>query len=274
MSLRPATPMIEDDVQGNLVSPRARQGGRIVFFTKSRATRQQLCRRERSGARGRPGSPSGSAECPGRSAERGPGRGPERGRSAARTAATAAQATAQSQQHRPDGRAARVQQGVYTARKWAAPEAGARRRATPPRRSRRPCPRPCATPPAQVQAGRQPGQAAGPRSTWSLLGAAVVAAAGAVAALIRYQFRAATADETVEVGEATDVSGQPAGADAGRAGDRRPEQGERDEQPERTERVDRQDGREHDGEQDGREQDGSPSAVGRRPDRDRPLMRQ
>jgi cytoskeletal protein RodZ len=44
---------------------------------------------------------------------------------------------------------------------------------------------------------------------WSLLGTAVLAGAGAAFALIRYQFRAATADETVEVGETTDVSGQP-----------------------------------------------------------------
>jgi hypothetical protein len=44
---------------------------------------------------------------------------------------------------------------------------------------------------------------------WSLLGTAILASAGAAFALIRYQFRAATSDETVEAGETTDASGTP-----------------------------------------------------------------
>jgi hypothetical protein len=48
--------------------------------------------------------------------------------------------------------------------------------------------------------------------TWSLLGAAILATAGAAFALLRYQFRAATPDDAVEVGETTDVPARPAPA--------------------------------------------------------------
>ena len=149
-----------------------------------------------------------------------------------------------------------VQQGVYTARRWTAPRlelaADHVTKTVAPSVSS-----------ALRSTARQvrPAEPAKGRTalTWSLLGAAILATAGAAFALIRYQFRAATADETVEVGEATDVSGKPpAATPAGPATPGAPSgaSGGRDGQPERTERVGHQDRGEQDGgEQDRRRQD-------------------
>jgi len=132
---------------------------------------------------------------------------------AARTAATAAQATAQTAaataQTAASGVSSGVQQGVYTARRWTAPrlELAAEHvtKTVAPSVSS-----------ALRSTARQvrPAEPAKRRTalTWSLLGAAILATAGAAFALIRYQFRAATSDETVEVGETTDVSGTPVAA--------------------------------------------------------------
>jgi hypothetical protein len=125
---------------------------------------------------------------------------------AARTAATAAQATAQTA---ASGVSSGVQQGVYNARRWTAPrlELAAEHvtKTVAPSVSS-----------ALRSTARQvkPAEPAKRRTalTWSLLGAAILATAGAAFALIRYQLRAATADETVEVGEPTDVSGKPPAA--------------------------------------------------------------
>ncbi len=178
---------------------------------------------------------------------------------AARTAATAAQATAQTA---ASGVSSGVQQGVYTARRWTAPrlELAAEHVTKTVAPSVSSALRSTArqVKPAEPAKGRT-------ALTWSLLGAAILATAGAAFALIRYQFRAATADETVEVGEATDVSGKPAAATpASCGGPQRPGRDERDGQSERGEHVGRQD---H-GEQDGREQ--APQTTRPR----RPLIRQ
>jgi hypothetical protein len=125
---------------------------------------------------------------------------------AARTAAVAAQATAQTA---ASGVSSGVQQGVYSARRWTAPrlelaadhvtKTVAPSVSTALRTTAR------QVKPAEPAKGRT-------ALTWSLLGAAIVATAGAAFALIRYQFRAATSDETVEVGETPDVSGRPTAA--------------------------------------------------------------
>jgi hypothetical protein len=125
---------------------------------------------------------------------------------AARTAATAAQATAQTA---ASGVSSGVQQGVYNARRWTAPrlELAAEHvtKTVAPSVSS-----------ALRSTARQvkPAEPANRRTalTWSLLGAAILASAGAAFALIRYQLRGATADETVEVGQTTGVSGQPPAA--------------------------------------------------------------
>ena len=122
---------------------------------------------------------------------------------AARTAATAAQATAQTA---ASGVSSGVQQGVYNARRWTAPrlELAAEHvtKTVAPSVSS-----------ALRSTARQvkPAEPAKRRTalTWSLLGAAILAGAGAAFALVRYQLRAATTDEKVEVGETTDASGQP-----------------------------------------------------------------
>ena len=98
-----------------------------------------------------------------------------------------------------------VQQGVYTARRWTAPKlelaADHVTKTVAPSVSSALRSTAKQVKPAEPSKGRT-------ALTWSLLGAAILATAGAAFALIRYQFRAATADETVEVGETTDVSGQ------------------------------------------------------------------
>ena len=125
---------------------------------------------------------------------------------AARTAAMAAQATAQTT---ASGVSSGVQQGVYSARRWTAPKlelaADHVTKTVAPSVSTALRSTARQVKPAEPAKGRT-------ALTWSLLGAAIVATAGAAFALIRYQFRAATSDETVEVGETTDVSGRPTAA--------------------------------------------------------------
>jgi len=124
----------------------------------------------------------------------------------ARTAAVAAQASAQTA---ASGVSTGVQQGIYSARRWTAPrlELAAEHvtKTVAPSVSS-----------ALRNTARQikPAEPTKRRTalTWSLLAAAILATAGAAFALIRYQFRAATQDETVEVGEMTDVPGKPTAA--------------------------------------------------------------
>jgi hypothetical protein len=126
---------------------------------------------------------------------------------AARTAAAAAQATAQTA---ASGVSSGVQQGVYSARSWTAPrlELAADHVTKTVAPSVSSALRSTAKQVKPVDPARQRTRSA---LTWSLLGAAILATAGAAFALIRYQFRAATQDETVEVGEtATDVPGKSA----------------------------------------------------------------
>ncbi len=130
---------------------------------------------------------------------------------AAQNAGSSAQLTAA-------GVSKQVQQGVYTARKWAAPklESVADYTATTVAPTVSSALRNTA---AQVRPA-EPTSPAKRRMasalTWSLLGAAVVAAAGAVAALARYRRRAAAEIDSEmpdgALGEtATDVAGQPTG---------------------------------------------------------------
>jgi hypothetical protein len=125
---------------------------------------------------------------------------------AARTAAMAAQATAQSA---ATGVSTGVQQGVYSARRWTAPRlelaADHVTKTVAPSVSSALRSTAKQVKPAEPNRGRT-------ALTWSLLGAAILATAGAAFALIRYQFRAATQDETVEVGETTDVRARPTAA--------------------------------------------------------------
>jgi hypothetical protein len=122
---------------------------------------------------------------------------------AARTAAMAAQATAQTT---ASGVSSGVQQGVYSARRWTAPKlelaADHVTKTVAPSVSTALRSTAKQVKPAEPSRGRS-------ALTWSLLGAAILATAGAAFALIRYQLRAATSDETVEVGETTNVAGQP-----------------------------------------------------------------
>ncbi|HEX4089230.1 MAG TPA: hypothetical protein VHZ33_10955 [Trebonia sp.] len=123
---------------------------------------------------------------------------------AARTAAVAAQSTAQTA---ASGVSSGVQQGVYSARRWTAPRlelaADHVTKTVAPSVSSALRSTARQVKPAEPSRGRS-------ALTWSLLGAAILATAGAAFALIRYQFRAATSDETVEVGETTDLPGRPA----------------------------------------------------------------
>ena len=120
---------------------------------------------------------------------------------AARTAALAAQATAQSA---ASGVTTGVQQGVYSARRWTAPKlelaADHVTKTVAPSVSTALRSTAKQVKPAEPSRGRS-------ALTWSLLGAAILATAGAAFALIRYQLRAATSDETVEVGETANVAG-------------------------------------------------------------------
>ena len=122
---------------------------------------------------------------------------------AARTAAMAAQATAQTT---ASGVSSGVQQGVYSARRWTAPKlelaADHVTKTVAPSVSTALRSTAKQVKPAEPSRGRS-------ALTWSLLGAAILATAGAAFALIRYQLRAATSDETVEVGETPNVAGQP-----------------------------------------------------------------
>jgi hypothetical protein len=122
---------------------------------------------------------------------------------AARTAAMAAQATAQTT---ASGVSSGVQQGVYSARRWTAPKlelaADHVTKTVAPSVSTALRSTAKQVKPAEPSRGRS-------ALTWSLLGAAILATAGAAFALIRYQLRAATSDETVEVGETANVAGQP-----------------------------------------------------------------
>jgi hypothetical protein len=124
---------------------------------------------------------------------------------AARTAAMAAQASAQTA---ASGVSSGVQQGVYSARSWTAPrlELAADHVTKTVAPSVSSALRSTAKQVKPVDPARRWTASA---LTWSLLGAAILATAGAAFALIRYQFRAATQDETVEVGEtATRVPGK------------------------------------------------------------------
>ena len=122
---------------------------------------------------------------------------------AARTAAMAAQATAQTT---ATGVSSGVQQGVYSARRWTAPKlelaADHVTKTVAPSVSTALRSTAKQVKPAEPSRGRS-------ALTWSLLGAAILATAGAAFALIRYQLRAATSDETVEIGETANVAGQP-----------------------------------------------------------------
>ena len=124
---------------------------------------------------------------------------------AARTAAVAAQATAQTA---ASGVSSGVQQGVYSARSWTAPRlelaADHVTKTVAPSVSSALRSTAKQVKPVEPAKGRT-------ALTWSLLGAAILAGAGAVFALVRYQFRAATSDETVEVGETSDASARPTG---------------------------------------------------------------
>ena len=125
---------------------------------------------------------------------------------AARTAAVAAQATAQTA---ASGVSSGVQQGVYSARRWTAP----RLELAADHVTKTVAPSVSTALRSTARQVKPPEPAKGRTAlTWALLGAAIVATAGAAFALIRYQFRAATSDETVEVGETADGSGRPAGA--------------------------------------------------------------
>ena len=178
-----------------------------MFFTKTRATKSgsaDVSARARAAGQ--------AAQVAAQNAQVAAQNAAQNAAAAARTAATAAQATAQTA---ASGVSSGVQQGVYTARRWTAPrlELAAEHvtKTVAPSVSS-----------ALRSTARQvkPPEPAKRRTalTWSLLGAAILATAGAAFALIRYQFRAATADETVEVGETTDVSGkQPAATPAGPA---------------------------------------------------------
>jgi len=172
-----------------------------VFFTKTRATKSSS-----ADVSARARAAGQAAQVAAQNAQVAAQNAAQNAAAAARTAATAAQASAQTA---AAGVSSGVQQGVYTARRWTAPrlELAAEHvtKTVAPSVSS-----------ALRSTARQvkPAEPARRRTalTWSLLGAAILATAGAAFALIRYQFRAATADETVEVGEATDMSGRPAAA--------------------------------------------------------------
>jgi hypothetical protein len=124
---------------------------------------------------------------------------------AARIAAAAAQVTALTA---ASGVSTGVQQGVYSARSWTAPrlELAADHVTKTVAPSVSSALRSTAK---QVKPADPARRWTASALTWSLLGAAILATAGAAFALLRYQFRAATQDETVEAGEtATDVPGK------------------------------------------------------------------
>jgi hypothetical protein len=123
---------------------------------------------------------------------------------AARTAATAATATAQTA---ASGVSSGVQQGVYTARQWTAPRLElAAEHVT---KTVAPSVSSALRSTARQVKPAEPARRTRSALTWSLLGAAVLAGAGAAFALIRYQFRSATTDNAVEVGETSDAAAKP-----------------------------------------------------------------
>jgi hypothetical protein len=135
----------------------------------------------------------------------------QKSQAAAQNASSTAQTTAA-------GVSKQVQQGVYTGRKWAAPKLESVADYTASTVA------PTVSSALRNTAARvRPAEPVSPAKrrmasalTWSLLGAAVVAAAGAVAALVRYRRRAATElDSDMPDGAlgdtATDVAGRPAG---------------------------------------------------------------
>ena len=200
---------------------------------------------------------------------RGRGRPAEAARVAAQTAQAAAQNAAQNRGARTQpaplvpppwpprprprraasGVSSGVQQGVYSARRWTAPKlelaADHVTKTVAPSVSSA-----LRSTAKQVKPAEPKGRTA---LTWSLLGAAILATAGAAFALLRYQFRAATPDDAVEVGKTTDVSASPAPATSRRARDcrrarpGRARAGRAGRATRRRERVGRQDGAEQDG---------------------------
>ncbi len=172
-----------------------------MFFTKTRATKSSS-----ADVSARARAAGQAAQVAAQNAQVAAQNAAQNAAVAARTAAAAAQATAQTA---ASGVSSGVQQGVYTARRWTAPrlELAAEHVTKTVAPSVSSALRSTArqVKPAEPAKGRT-------ALTWSLLGAAILATAGAAFALIRYQFRAATADETVEVGETTDASGTPTAA--------------------------------------------------------------
>ena len=217
-----------------------------MFFTKTRATKSSS-----ADVSARARAAGQAAQVAAQNAQVAAQNAAQNAAVAARTAAAAAQATAQTA---ASGVSSGVQQGVYTARRWTAPrlELAAEHVTKTVAPSVSSALRSTArqVKPAEPAKGRT-------ALTWSLLGAAILATAGAAFALIRYQFRAATADETVEVGETTDVSGKPTAAtQAGPVTPGAPGGASGTGSPSAAEHVGHQDRGEQDGgEQDRRRQD-------------------
>jgi hypothetical protein len=173
-----------------------------VFFTKTRATKSSS-----ADVSARARAAGQAAQVAAQNAQVAAQNAAQNAAAAARTAAVAAQATAQTA---ASGVSSGVQQGVYSARRWTAPRLElAAEHVT---KTVAPSVSTALRSTARQVKPAEPAKRTHSALTWSLLGAAIVATAGAAFALIRYQFRAATSDETVEVGETTDVSGTPTAA--------------------------------------------------------------
>jgi trimeric autotransporter adhesin len=262
--------MIEADVRGNLVSPRDRQGGRIVFLTKSRkanldtADAAAKARAAGKAAQVAAKNAASAARAAAASAQVAAQNAAQKSQAAAQNAAVAAQNAAQKStaaaqvaaqksaevaqksqvaaqnasntaQTTAAGVSKQVQQGVYTARSWAAPKlesvadytattvaptVSSALRSTADYTSGTVAPTVSSAlrnTAAQVRPS-EPVSSARRRMasalTWSLLGAAVLAAAGAVTAVVRYRKRAAAEIDT-EVPDGalgdtvTDAAGEP-----------------------------------------------------------------
>ena len=173
-----------------------------MFFTKTRATKSSS-----ADVSARARAAGQAAQVAAQNAQVAAQNAAHNAAAAARTAAVAAQATAQTA---ASGVSSGVQQGVYSARRWTAPRLElAAEHVT---KTVAPSVSTALRSTAKQVKPAEPAKRTASALTWSLLGAAIVATAGAAFALIRYQFRAATSDETVEVGETTDVSGTPTAA--------------------------------------------------------------
>ena len=257
--------MIEADVRGNLVSPRDRQGGSIVFLTKSRkanldtADAAAKARAAGKAAQVAAKNAASAARAAASSAQVAAQNAAQKSQAAAQNAAVAAQNAAQKStevaqksqaaaqnagsnaQTTAAGVSKQVQQGVYTARKWAAPklETVADYAATTVAPTVSSALHNTADYTANTvvptvssalrstAAQVRPAEPVSPAKrrmksalTWSLLGVAVAAAAGAAAVLARYRRRAAAEiDSEVPDGPlgetATDVAGQPTGQTSG-----------------------------------------------------------